>query len=62
MQPEGTRANCFSVSIRRRPRQGDNLPERAKADGNEEVYHPQCTTKATEAYGIAEVARSAGGV
>jgi hypothetical protein len=31
-------------------------------DGNEDVCHPQCITKATEPYGIAEVARSAGGV
>jgi hypothetical protein len=62
MQPEGTRANCFSVSIRRRPRQGDNLPERVQADGNEDTFHPQGITKVTEPYGIAEVARSAGGV
>jgi hypothetical protein len=62
MQPEGTRANRFSACFSRRPRQGDNLPERVKADGNEDTCHPQCITKATEPYGIAEVARSAGGV
>jgi hypothetical protein len=38
------------------------LPERVKADGNEEVCHPQCATKATEPYEMAEVARSAGEV
>jgi hypothetical protein len=57
MQPEGTRVNCFSACFSRRPRQGDNLPERVKADGNEDVYHRHCTIKATEPYGIAEVAR-----
>jgi hypothetical protein len=55
MQPEGTRANCFSACFSRRPRQGDNLPERVKADGNEEVCYSHCAAKANEPYGIAEL-------
>jgi hypothetical protein len=31
------------------------LPERVKADGNEDVCHPQGATKAKEPYGIAEL-------
>jgi hypothetical protein len=38
------------------------LPERVKADRNEDFYRLHCATKATEPYGIAEVARSAGEV
>jgi hypothetical protein len=56
-QPEGTRANCFSACFSRRPRQGDNLPERVKANGNTDACHSHCVTKATEPYGIAEVPR-----
>jgi hypothetical protein len=37
------------------------LPERVKADGNEEACHSQYTTKATEPYGIAEVPRRSRG-
>jgi hypothetical protein len=53
MQPERTRANCFSVSARRRP-EGDNLPERAQAGGNEESNETYCLAKATAPYDISE--------